>query len=300
MSYTGIATYKYVDKNGDNGITNACCSIDEKLEFGSTQTDRYIFYMLKALCRGTRYASDGSDFDLNKFKYKATNVPYRNATTLPTLCADLTVIYKYTGTWRTYPKYTTISVKNIHLYLDPTSQSENFTEMLGIITTLRTLPLAIMYAGDTTNNYTDWQVKNATAYIHEDESAVTPTPTPTPTPTNLFASATIVADSKITSDGEDNASVVTDTDYNLATQIPVTAGDTYFVESHCTTDETSIVTVASATLVTDAFLANKVIASRSGSTVGDISFSVTIPSGVEWVLISVKKTNTNTFFGLPV
>lgn len=158
MVYSGTAYYKYTNTGDVERNTVASCSVNVTENLASQQVSTFLYDTLTTLCQGT----NGS-FDINKFEYKANNLPDNSINVEHgNYILDITVVYEYIGSIKSYPKYTTIRAKNITVAIDSESHSVITTP---IHNTLLGLPIGIRYTGDT-SPATDWQVVSASGKIH--------------------------------------------------------------------------------------------------------------------------------------
>lgn len=159
MVYSGTAYYKYTNTGDVERNTVASCSVNVTENLASEQVSTFLYAVLSTMCQGT----NGS-FDINKFEYKANNLPDNSINVEHgNYKLDLAVVYEYTGTINTYPKYTAIRTKNITLAIDSETGNVITTP---IHNTIMALAAGIIYSTDSTSLTADWKVVSVSGKIH--------------------------------------------------------------------------------------------------------------------------------------
>lgn len=289
MSVSGMSNYRFADTTLNKEYTTNCSIIiDDAIGITPKMQEITMYYLLIAVTQGCGIAVNTNNFNFKASHIKSDGEYIEGQNTL----CDINLILEHISSNKSYPKFVSTVIKDI----DPSSRGLNLTLAINAFAN------SLSYGTQSPTFYQNYRVKCANIFLHLG-SGETPTPIPPdppePTYDNLYNKDTDNIGWRIDID----AHAVTDENYEISQLIPVIPGETYMVESKTVDSSDSAFVIASGRPEvgpTTGITITGVLQHRLAQAITTISFSVTIPQDVYYVLISVKRTNTDTLFALPV
>lgn len=277
MGCSGVLTHKYFDSALNKQLSsNFSIIFDDEIGITPSEQNASMYTILTAVAGSCGVAVNDENV---KYKFNYVDSNKEHIYNQDVKC-DIQFIVEYFGDYVRYAKYTSAIVKNI----SPESRGAYLKQAINDFVS------SIIGSTDSVNKVTNWRIKSANVSVHLGVGNE-----PTPEPINLYNG--FASEGYIWNDSDHIFDE--DASYGFTNHIPVQNGASYDFKT-TPVDAGYIYIIGWNETSPDTYVYKELLVNDEITDISDYETSIIIPPNVTHVVINMKLTNTNTFFGLPV